>query len=536
MKPFDEHGDFRSVTDHDGLRRVAVRGAGVTALSQSVGFATQMIATVILARLLAPADFGLVAMVTTFSLLLMNVGFNGVTEAVVQREQIDHGLASNLFWITVGVGVVLTITFAGAGSLLARFYGDPRVGPVAVAMSATILFSSISVMHLALLKRAMRFSRVSANDLVARATSVIVSIVLGLAAWGYWALVAGAIAQPLATSIGAWIRCRWMPGRPRRRTGTGQMVRFAMNTYGHFAANYCTRNLDNLLVGWFFGPQSLGFYKKAYDLCVLPVAQLSDPLNSVAMPVLSRLVGDPDRYRRYALRALSTVAFVGMGLGAGLALVGKDLMLVILGPRWDESGRIFTFFAPGVGALLVYVAYGWIHLSLGRPDRLLRWGIIEFSVMALLFVLWLPWGPVGIAMAWVVSSWILAIPALWYAGRPAGLAAGAIVAAVWRFVGASALAGGAAAMIIRRIPSLMTAPGWIGAVDRSVTISVLFAALYLGAVILLHGGCEPLSQITTLVRDMLPGRLSKPLPAAPATSGATTGAADSYVVSGFSRT
>ena len=299
------------------------------------------------------------------------------------------------------------------------------------------------------------------------------------------------------------------------------MVRFATNTYGHFAANYCTRNLDNFLVGWFFGPQSLGFYKKAYDLCVLPVAQLSEPLNSVAMPVLSRLAGDPERYRRYALRALSTLAFVGMGLGAGLALVGKDLMLVMLGPRWAESGRIFTFFAPGIGAMLIYFAYSWIHLSLGRPDRLLRWGLVEFTVMGLLFVLGLPWGPVGIAMAWVMSSWLLAIPALWYAGRPAGLGAGAIVAAVWKYVCASALAGGTAGLILRRIPSLMTAPGWVGAVDRSATVSVLFIALYLGAVMLLHGGCEPLRQIAALVRDMLPGRLWRSLPAVWVTSDAS---------------
>jgi len=513
MKPFDEQGAFRVATDLGGLRRVAVRGAGVTALSQSLGFAIQLIATMILARLLTPADFGLVAMVTTFSLLLMNVGFNGVTEAVVQREQIDHGLASNLFWINVGIGFVLTIGFAAAGSLLARFYGDARIGPVAVAMSATIFLSSASVMHLALLKRALRFSRVSANDLIARAMSVIVSIVFGWAAWGYWALVAGAIALPLTTCTGAWIRCRWLPGLPRRRAGTGEMVRFAMNTYGHFAANYCTRNLDNFLVGWFFGPQSLGLYKKAYDLCVLPVAQLSDPLNSVAMPVLSRLAADPERYRRYALRALSTLAFVGMGLGASLALAGKDLMLVILGPRWVESGKIFTFFAPGIGALLIYFAYGWIHLSLGRPDRLFRWGLIEFTVIGMLFVLFLPWGPVGIAMAWVVSSWLLAIPALWYAGRPAGLGAGAIVVAVWKYVCASALAGGTAGLILRQIPSLMTAPGWVGAVDRSLAVSALFAALYLGAVILLHGGCEPLRQIASLASDMVPGRQRRSLPA-----------------------
>jgi O-antigen/teichoic acid export membrane protein len=509
MKPFDQHGAFCLTQDGGALRRVAVRGAGVTALAQGLGFAFQMIATIILARLLTPADFGLVAIVTTFSLLLMNAGFNGVTETVVQREELDHGLASNLFWITVSVGLVLTIAFAAAGTVLARVYGDPRVAPVAVALSATIFLSSASVMHLALLKRGLRFSVVSANDLVARATAVTVSIVLGWAGWGYWALVAGAVALPLTACLGAWLRCSWMPGRPRRRDGTGQMMRFAMNTYGHFAANYCTRNFDNFLVGWFFGPASLGFYKKAYDLCVLPVAQLSDPLNSVGMPVLSRLRHDPEQYRRYALRALSTLAFVGMGLGAGLALSGKDLILVVLGPRWEESGRIFTFFAPGIGAMLLYLAYSWIHLSLGRADRLLRWGLIEFAVIGLLFVIGLRWGPVGVALAWVVSSWTLTIPALWYAGRPAGLRVDALVGAIWKYVVASALAGGTAAVILRQMPSLQSAPGWIGAVDRSVTMTVMFAALYLAAVVLLHGGWEPISQMAGLVRDMLPSRAGR---------------------------
>jgi len=512
MKPFDDRGAFRGVADEGGIRRVAVRGAGVTALSQSTGFAIQMIATVILARLLTPADFGLVAMVTTFSLLLMNLGFNGFTEAIVQREQFDHGLASNLFWINVGIGLLLTVAFAGAGSLLARFYGDPRVARVAVAMSATILLTSLSVLHLALLKRGMRFSVVSTNDVLARAASVVVSIALGWAAWGYWALVAGAIALPLATCIGAWSRCRWIPGPPRRRAGTGSMVRFAMNTYGHFAVNYCTRNLDNVLVGWFFGPQSLGFYKKAYDLCVLPVAQLSDPLHAVAIPVLSRLAGDRERHKRYVLRALSTLAFVGMGLGAGLALVGKDLILVLLGPRWEESGRIFTHFAPGIGAMLLYLAYGWIHLSFGRADRLFRWAIVEFAVIGMSFLVGLRWGPIGVARGWVVSCWILAIPALWYAGRPAPLGIAGIVGAVWKYVLASALAGGAAAAIVQRIPSLTTASDWLGAVQRSATVSLLFTALYLGAVMALHGGSEPLQQIAALVRDMLPARSARTFP------------------------
>src|SRR5437867_8091569 len=201
VKPFDENGAFLPSVDGDGLRRRAVQGAGVTVLSQSLGFVIQMIATIILARLLTPADFGLITMVTTFSLLLMNFGLNGFTEAVIQREEIDHSLASTLFWINVGLGLLLMIGFASAGPLLARFYGEPRVAAVAVAMSVTIFFTCLSVQHLALLKRAMRFSDVSDNVILARTVSVALSIFLASAGWGYWALVAGAVAIPLATSI-----------------------------------------------------------------------------------------------------------------------------------------------------------------------------------------------------------------------------------------------------------------------------------------------------------------------------------------------
>ncbi len=491
------------------LSRVAVRGAGVTVLSQGAGFGIQMIATVILARLLTPEDFGVVTMVTTFSLLLMNVGFNGMTEAVVQTEQIDHALATNLFWINASIGLALTVALAASGTLLARFYGDPRIASVAVAMSATILLTSLSVLHLALLKRAMLFAVLSVNDILARSASVTVSIVFGWAALGYWALVAGAVALPLATCMGAWIRCAWIPGWPRRRAGTGQMVRFAMNTYGHFAANYCTRNLGNLLVGWFFGAQSLGFYKKAYDLCVLPVGQLSDPLSAVAIPTLSRLVRDPARHRRFVLRALSTFALVGMGLGAVLALIGRDLIRMLLGAQWEESGRLFTFFAPGIGAMLLYLTYSWIHLSIGRADRLFRWGLVELTVIGVLLVLGFQWGPMGAAAAWAVSWWILAIPALWYAGKPADLQVAAILGATWKYVLASALGACTTIWIVRLIPPWLFASGSLAPLARSVTVTVVFGAMYCGAVIVLHGGCAPLYQTAALVRDMLPGRNSK---------------------------
>src|ERR1035441_4598677 len=156
MRPFDSSGAFaRIISGTDKLRQLAVRGAGITLLSSGMALALQVVSTVVLARLLVPKDFGLVTMVTTFSLLLANFGFNGLTEAIVQREDIDHSLASTLFWINLVIGVLLTVGFAAAGSLLARFYHDAPVREVAVGISLTIFFTSVSVVHLALLKVCM---------------------------------------------------------------------------------------------------------------------------------------------------------------------------------------------------------------------------------------------------------------------------------------------------------------------------------------------------------------------------------------------
>ena len=475
----------------------------MTVLSGGLGLAIQVVATVVLARLLTPRDFGLVAMVTTFSLLLSNFGINGITEAVVQIEQIDRTLASNLFWISLGGGLLLTGGFAAAGSALAKFYGEALVVPIAAGISVSIALTSISVVHLALLKRAMHFSAVAKNDIVARAVSVVVSILFGWAGWGYWALVLGTCALPLSTTIGAFILCRWLPGRPRRTQGAGAMLKYAMYTYGRFSVNYFARNTDNLLVGWRFGAPALGFYKKAYDLFSLSATQLVASTSVVAVSALSRAREDRAQYRRYLLGAMAVMAFIGMGIAGDLTLVGKDIIRVLLGPGWDTAGQIFTYFAPGIGIMILYGTHGWIHLSIGRADRWFRWGIVEWTVTILLFIAGLHWGPQGIAVAWCVSFWVLTIPAMWYAGKPIDLGVGAISAVVWRYIVASLLASAASYLVLSRLRTYSGAPGARGAAIRIVVVSLSFLCLYLSAVILLYRGIGPLRRLNGLLREMV---------------------------------
>jgi O-antigen/teichoic acid export membrane protein len=445
-------------------------------------------------------------MVSTFSLLLVGFGLNGFTEAVLQRDEINHFLASNLFWINVGGGLVLAIGFAACGSLLARLYADHRVTRVAVGMSVGIFLSSTSVLHLTLLKRAMHFSASSAAEVAGRAVSVVLSIILGWKGWGYWALVGGAIVQPLVISLMAFWTCRWIPGLPRRVPGTGQVVRYALHVYGRYSFNYTTRNTDNLLMGWRFGTQALGLYKKAYDLFLIPASQLVAPVAGVAISALSRLNRDLEGYKRSFLTGLGVLAFLGMGLGACLTVAGADLMRLLLGPGWEMSGRIFTLFGPGMGIMVVYNANGLIHLSIGSADRWFRWGLIEFSVTILFFLLALRWGPMGLAVAWTASFWVLVAPAFWYAGKPISLGVAPVFAATWKYILASLLAGIATAGTIRLIPRLALASGATGAAYRVVADSLVFSIVYMAVVILLHGGAAPIREFSSILKNALLSR------------------------------
>jgi O-antigen/teichoic acid export membrane protein len=455
---------------------------------------------------LSPADFGIVTMVTTFSLLLRSFGLNGFSELIMQREEMTDSLASNFFWINLGVGTMLTLAFASSGSLLALFYHNPEVVQVTRGMSLTIVIGCLGYVHYGLLQRAMHFRTTAIIHFIGQILQYIVTIGLAVAGWHYWALVWGSVVQTATVSVCLLLVCRWMPKWPRSTAGTSSGFKFAMNVYSHFAFSYSTRNTDNLLVGWRFGDRALGFYKRAYDLFVLPETQLLVPLSAVAVSTLSRISGDRAQFQRYFLRIITVLALVGMGVGTDFALVGEDLIRFLFGPGWDEAGRIFALFGPGIGVMLLYNTHGWIHLSIGRPERWFRWGLLEFACTASLFFLTLRWGPAGIAFAWTASYFLLMFPGFWYAGKPIALGIGSILAVIWKFFVASVAAGCATVLILKTVPYFAASVGASGALLRMVSVSSVFLVLYLGAIIVLHKGLGPINETAGLVRHFLPER------------------------------
>lgn len=190
------------------------------------------------------------------------------------------------------------------------------------------------------------------------------------------------------------------------------MLIFGGQVSGFHLLNYFSRNGDNLLLGKVWGPNALGFYSRAYSLSVVPITQIIGPLSAVAMPTLSRLQSDPDRYRRYYLGMLDKVLLVTVPISVLCVLAPDWLILVILGNQWHEATPVFAWLAVSAVFQSIASTTGWLFFSQGRSRELLMWGAISCPIILGSFFLGLRWGPVGVAAAYSLTLILLITPLL----------------------------------------------------------------------------------------------------------------------------
>lgn len=498
-------------TDHlkTGLKSKAMRGAGATIFASAFSFFVHFFSTIILARLLTPIDFGLITMVTTFSLLLQNFGGNGFTEAIIQKEDINHKMISTLFWVNGAIMSVLTLLLILMAPFLAWFYNSPQLKTITIGVAISIIAAGMSTIHMSILRRNMQFYLTSGIEVAARTLSILVAIILAWMGWGYWALVVNIVIYPLVVAIGGWLFCSWRPGKPGPFREILPILEFALHIYGNFTLNYFSRNIDKLLIGWRHGAQPLGYYKKAYDLFALPANQLISPLSNVALSALSRLIHEPENYHRYYLNALSIIAFIGMPLSAMLTLSGIDIILLVLGPQWTKAGEIFCYFGASIGIMLIYGTQGWLHLSLGRPDRWLRWGIFECITTSAFFILGLPFGAEGVAIGYSISFYILAVPCLMYAGKPINLPLSLIISSIWRYFAAALITGLLSFTILYKINFIFSIFTTLNVFLRIIIASTLCLSFYLILITIFYQSLNPIKQFLSTFHQMLPVKLKQ---------------------------
>jgi len=406
-------------TEHlkSDLKGRSVRGGAVTLTAQGVIFFLQMGSTVVLARLLTPQDYGLIAMVTAVTGFVMMFKDLGLSMATIQRAEVNHAQISTLFWINVLLSFSITLITAALSPVIAWFYNEPRLTWITLALAFAFIFGGLTVQHEALLRRQMRFGSLATIQIVSMLAGIITAIIAAFYGARYWSLVLMQLSRAVTNAIIVWAVCGWRPGLPVRRSGVRKMLAFGGNITGFNVVNYFSRNLDNILIGKFCGSVQLGLYSKAYALLMLPITQIRTPLNMVALPTLSSLQKEPVRFTRYYNKLVSLVAFVSMPLIAFLAVCSENIISLLLGNQWLEAANIFRVLALAAFIQPSLSTKGVVLLTLGQSGRYLRFGIFYSIVIVASFILGVSWGAIGVAMAYTIANVLIMIPSLWYCFR-----------------------------------------------------------------------------------------------------------------------
>ncbi|MFM7736012.1 MAG: lipopolysaccharide biosynthesis protein [Alphaproteobacteria bacterium] len=430
-------------TDHveADLARRSARGGAVSVVTQGARFLLSVASTMVLSRLLDPKDFGVMAVAFASIGLFGLVKDAGLASATVQQRVVDHRQVSTLFWATVGFSTIVSLAVAGLAPLLAWFYGDLRVRDVVLSLAAVPLVDGLGMQHLAILSRRMEFTRISAIDAVSMLAAFLSAVAIAWRGGGYWALVAQEVVGAVVGTALAWTFCRWRPGLPSRAAGIGRMVRFGLNLSGVRILTHLTNNLDTVFVGRFDGLRRAGVYERAFRVLTLPFQLVTGPLGSVVVPALSRLQGDPERYRVFYRQWVRLVYALSMPLVAFLFVDATQAVIAVLGARWAPMVPIYRALAPAAFFGRVGFVVGWLFTSTGRADRHLRWVTIAFVPMLVGYAIGVRWGAWGVAVAHSLVSVLLWYPAVVYCCRTAPVRPRDLTEQIWRPAILSIVAG-----------------------------------------------------------------------------------------------
>ncbi|NAZ74011.1 MOP flippase family protein [Kineococcus sp. T13] len=462
-----------TVDTSGSMKGAVVSGAKWAGMSKLGTQGLQFLAGLVLARLLAPADFGLLAsiyVVTGFATLFFEMGLGAAL--VHQRSPSERDL-STVFWINAVSGVLYAGLMWAISPLIAEFFDAPRMTSLMpfVALAFTL---SLGVVHYSILQRQLRFRTIAAVDLSSALVGHVTTVVAALLGAGTFALVSGPLVSTALTSVVLFCVVRWRPRHFVDRRSLRELWRFSGGMLGFNVVNYWGRNADNLLIGRFLGAAPLGLYGRGYNLMLLPVTQITGTLGRVMFPALAAVRDDHPRVRSMYLRSLGTINFVTIPVLVGLAATAEGLVPLLWGEQWTAVVPVLQVLCIAGVPQCVSTSVGWLYQSQGRTTTMFVMGIVGSVVGVVAMAVGLRWGIVGVAWGVLVKSWVMAPVALHVSGRVVGLR----VTQTLRGAAPTLLTAAVMGVLVWYLPRVL---GWDPASSGTVLVQVALGVLLYGA-------------------------------------------------------
>jgi O-antigen/teichoic acid export membrane protein len=377
-----------------------------------------LVVSIVLARLIDPAEFGLVGMVSVFinfASIFIDFGFSSV---LIQKDKVNKEDLNTVFVCNLSIGLFLYFLFFLLSPLLADFFDEPRLILITRIVSISFLIAPLNAGRSAMISKVMNFKLSTKISIFSLVVSSAVAIIMALNGFGVWSVICQSLVASSVSAIYFRIISDFKPSLRFNKDSFKSMISMSSNLVADSVINYWTRNADNLLVGKFLGSEALGIYNRSYSLMLMPLTNITRVIMRVMLPSFSMIKNNKIEIKRIYLRVCETIAAITFPMMLGLSAVADVFVLAVLGDKWQAMIPLVRVLSI-VGALQSILAMnGSIYVSQGKANIAFRVTLVFNIVFLSGFIVGLYYGGLyGIALSYFITSLIGAYPNFYFAAR-----------------------------------------------------------------------------------------------------------------------
>lgn len=390
------------------IKTEIIRGAWWSAIEKYSSLFVNIIISMILARILSPKEFGVVAIATVLINFLQMFSSMGLAPAIIQRRDLNHQDLNNIYTMSLFIGSILAVLFFCSSWSIATFYNNVQLIPICQILSLNLFMGAANMVPNALMQKNKRFKLLAQRTLSLQLVSGVISVFAAYKGAGVFAL----LISPIVTSIGVFFyNRRYYPVNISRKFTIKPIKRvFSFSIYSFLFEfiNYFSRNLDKLIIGKYLTVADLGYYEKSYRLMQMPMYQLTGVINPVLQPVMSTLQNDMEQMAQKYEKIIRFIATLSFPIGVTLFMTGYEIITLFYGVKWNGAVSSFQILCLSIPTQLVLSTTGGIFFACNKSNHLFYAGLRNtmFTVVGFVIAAIYYRTLESFALAWTLTSYV----------------------------------------------------------------------------------------------------------------------------------
>lgn len=404
------------------------------AIAQAVKVFTQVASVFVLARLMSPSEYGLVALVSAASAFAMIFKDLGSSAAIIQSQSIDEPLLSTAFWTNLTLGGMLMVGISLTSPFASNLFNAPSLAGALAALSLAFPLLSSSAVHQALMERSLRFEAVAKIEVAGAFAGLFVAVVAAYCGAGVYSVVLQALCSATISTSLYWRLAKWRPMSPRRwdRSTFSSIIKYSGGIVGFNTVNYLSRNADSIIVGKFLSTQVLGAYSLAYRVMLFPLQSITVVVSRGLFPVISRLQDDKESMQSVYFKSVRVVCFIVAPLMAGLFFIREPFVAIIFGPQWNLTADILAWLAPTGLIQSLMSTTGVVFMATARTRLFFILGVVGAVLQVGAFIIGVRHGVIAMSILYFASNVINSVPVMTCCMRALEASIFDLLKAIWR--------------------------------------------------------------------------------------------------------